>query len=77
MNNAFVQPAFAGGVVMGVLSALPLISAGNICCCLWVIVGGMSLGTLLTLFVLPALYAALPARRAKPAMEASLPAPAE
>ena len=30
----------------------------------WVIVGGMSLGTLLTLFVLPALYAALPAKRA-------------
>ena len=29
----------------------------------WVIVGGMSLGTLLTLFVLPALYAALPERR--------------
>ena len=26
---------------MGVLSALPLVSAGNICCCLWVIVGGM------------------------------------
>ena len=29
----------------------------------WVIVGGMSLGTLLTLFVVPALYAALPERR--------------
>jgi multidrug efflux pump len=29
----------------------------------WVIVGGMTLGTLLTLFVLPALYAALPERR--------------
>src|SRR5262245_4304805 len=26
---------------MGVLSALPLISAGNICCCLWVLAGGM------------------------------------
>jgi uncharacterized membrane protein YedE/YeeE len=26
---------------MGVLSALPFVSAGNICCCLWVIVGGM------------------------------------
>ena len=33
----------------------------------WVIVGGMSLGTLLTLFVLPALYAALPERRPSPA----------
>ncbi len=29
----------------------------------WVIVGGMGLGTLLTLFVLPALFAALPERR--------------
>src|SRR2546430_313842 len=26
---------------MGVLSALPLISAGNFCCCLWVISGGV------------------------------------
>jgi hypothetical protein len=34
------QPALIGGVVMGVLSALPLISAGNLCCCLWVITGG-------------------------------------
>jgi hypothetical protein len=30
-----------GGIVMGVLSALPIISAGNVCCCLWVIVGGL------------------------------------
>ena len=42
----------------------------------WVIVGGMSLGTLLTLFVLPALYAAVPERRGKPAKE-TLHAPAE
>jgi hypothetical protein len=26
---------------MGVLSALPIIAAGNICCCLWVICGGV------------------------------------
>jgi hypothetical protein len=26
---------------MGVLSALPLISVGNVCCCLWVIGGGV------------------------------------
>jgi multidrug efflux pump len=43
----------------------------------WVIVGGMTLGTLLTLFVLPALYAALPERRRAAAAEVSLPAPAE
>jgi hypothetical protein len=31
-----------GGLVMGVLSALPLIGpVGNACCCLWVISGGM------------------------------------
>jgi hypothetical protein len=26
---------------MGVLSALPIISVGNVCCCLWVISGGV------------------------------------
>jgi hypothetical protein len=30
-----------GGLVMGVLSALPIVSAGNVCCCLWVIAGGV------------------------------------
>jgi hypothetical protein len=35
------QPAVIGGLVMGVLSALPLISAGNLCCCLWVVSGGV------------------------------------
>jgi hypothetical protein len=27
---------------MGVLSALPIIAVGNICCCLWVICGGLA-----------------------------------
>jgi hypothetical protein len=35
------QPALIGGLVMGVLSALPLISAANLCCCLWVVSGGL------------------------------------
>jgi hypothetical protein len=26
---------------MGVLSALPIVSAGNLCCCLWVVSGGI------------------------------------
>jgi hypothetical protein len=26
---------------MGVLSALPLIAVGNLCCCLWVVAGGL------------------------------------
>ena len=43
----------------------------------WVIVGGMLLGTLLTLFVVPALYAALPEPRRRPdPVPAADPAPA-
>lgn len=41
-NGGYLQPALLGGLVMGVLSALPVISAGNICCCLWVVAGGLS-----------------------------------
>jgi hypothetical protein len=26
---------------MGTLSALPIVSAGNLCCCLWVVCGGL------------------------------------
>jgi hypothetical protein len=36
-----LQPALYGGLFIGVLSGLPLISAGNCCCCLWVIGGGV------------------------------------
>ena len=36
------QPALIGGLVMGVLSALPLVGPfGNACCCLWVVSGGL------------------------------------
>ena len=35
-----LQPAFWGGLFIGVLSALPLVNFGNCCCCLWVLVGG-------------------------------------
>src|SRR3954447_15746301 len=35
-----VHPAVWGGLVMGVLSALPLVAAGNCCCCLWIATGG-------------------------------------
>jgi len=39
---SFLQPAFVGGLVMGVLSALPIVGpVGNACCCLWVISGGL------------------------------------
>ena len=35
-----IQPALLGGVFIGVLSALPVISLAN-CCCIWVIAGGV------------------------------------
>jgi hypothetical protein len=34
------QPALIGGVFIGVLSWLPIVSAANVCCCLWVVTGG-------------------------------------
>lgn len=34
------QPALLGGLFIGVLSALPVVSTANACCCLWVVVGG-------------------------------------
>jgi hypothetical protein len=40
MMSGRLQPALLGGLFIGVLSALPIISAGNCCCCLWVIAGG-------------------------------------
>lgn len=40
-NSGYFQPALLGGLVTGVFSALPVITAGNICCCLWVICGGL------------------------------------
>ena len=36
----FVQPALAGGMFLGVLSTIPVISAGNCLCCMWVLGGG-------------------------------------
>jgi hypothetical protein len=35
-----LQPAFWGGLFIGVLSALPIVNIGNCCCCLWVLTGG-------------------------------------
>jgi hypothetical protein len=34
------QPAILGGLLIGILSSLPVIGIAN-CCCLWVISGGM------------------------------------
>jgi hypothetical protein len=41
MPSAKLQPALFGGLVLGVLSALPVISIGNLCCCLWLVSGGV------------------------------------
>src|SRR2546421_2143657 len=39
MNNK-LRPALIGGVALGLLSAIPIVSAANICCCAWVLAGG-------------------------------------
>ena len=41
ITTSKTNPVLVGGLVMGVLSALPIISAGNLCCCLWIISGGL------------------------------------
>lgn len=40
-----LQPVLLGGLFIGVLSALPIVSVAN-CCCLWIIGGGMLAGHL-------------------------------
>jgi hypothetical protein len=35
------QPALLGGFFIGVVSSLPLIGSANVCCCLWVVTGGV------------------------------------
>jgi hypothetical protein len=40
-NQAFRQAAIFGGLVAGVLSALPIIAVGNVCCCMWIVCGGL------------------------------------
>jgi hypothetical protein len=36
----FVQPALTGGMFLGFLSSIPVISAGNCLCGMWVLLGG-------------------------------------
>ena len=40
MNNK-LKPALIGGVVVGLLSAIPIVNALNVCCCLWAVLGGL------------------------------------
>lgn len=39
--NSKLKPAIIGGVVVGLLSAIPFVNIVNICCCLWAILGGL------------------------------------
>ena len=41
-NSPYAQPAIVGGLVIGVLSALPIVYVGNACCCLWIVGGGIT-----------------------------------
>ena len=41
MSAPKMLPALLGGLFIGVLSSLPYIKGGNICCCLWVVSGGV------------------------------------
>jgi hypothetical protein len=47
MHGSKLQPALLGGLVLGLLSALPIVNMGNACCCLWVIAGGVTAAYLL------------------------------
>lgn len=40
MSAPKLLPALLGGLFIGVLSSLPYIKGGNVCCCLWVVSGG-------------------------------------
>ena len=41
MNQSQLQPVIFGGLFIGVLSSLPIVELGNLCCCLWIVGGGM------------------------------------
>ena len=38
--NHTLKPAIIGGVVLGLLSAIPFVNWANLCCCLWALLGG-------------------------------------
>jgi hypothetical protein len=40
-HEGMLKPALVGGVLLGILSVIPVISAGNCFCCAWVIGGGI------------------------------------
>jgi hypothetical protein len=36
-----LQASLLAGLFIGIVSALPLVNVANLCCCLWVVVGGL------------------------------------
>jgi hypothetical protein len=38
--NEKTKSAVIGGVVLGILSVIPVVNLGNICCCCWALLGG-------------------------------------
>jgi hypothetical protein len=40
-EEGMLKPALIGGVLLGILSVIPVINAGNCFCCAWVIGGGI------------------------------------
>jgi MFS family permease len=40
VNSDYKQPMLVGGLVVGLLSVIPIVSAGNCCFCLWALLGG-------------------------------------
>src|SRR5262249_52685734 len=36
-----LAPALVGGLILGILSAIPFVNLGNACCCMWVLIGGI------------------------------------
>ncbi len=41
MSAPKMMPALMGGLFIGILSSLPYVKGGNVCCCLWVVSGGI------------------------------------
>ncbi len=39
--NDRMKPALIGGLIVGLLSAIPFVNIANACCCAWAIIGGI------------------------------------
>ncbi|MGE3840366.1 MAG: hypothetical protein AB7I50_02140 [Vicinamibacterales bacterium] len=41
MDSPKLRAAAVGGMLIGVLSVAPIVAIGNLCCCLWLVSGGV------------------------------------